>query len=76
MLGLSLAYDIEPNMSPVIEIELVLGLTALAALVLLRTMIVRHRLHSTGLHDIPDELDLSDDLAADPELQQEIPERS
>ena len=76
MLGLSLAYDIEPNMSSVTEIELVLGLTALAALVLLRTMIVRHRLNSTGLQDIPDELDLSDDLAADPELQQEIPERS
>ena len=67
MLGLGLAYDIEPNMSPVMELELVVGLTALAALVLLRTAVVRRRLNAAGLHDIPDELGLSDDLGAEPE---------
>ena len=76
MLGLGLTYDLEPNMTPVIELELVVGLTALAALVLLRTTIVRRRLNAAGLHDIPDELVLSDDLETDSELQQEIPGRS
>ena len=66
MLGLGLAYDVEPNMSSVIELELVVGLTALAALVLLRTTIVRRRLNAAGLHDIPDELGLSDDLGPEP----------
>ena len=75
ILGLGLAYDIEPNMSSVIELELVVGLTALAALVLVRTTIVRRRLNSAELDDIPDELDLSDDLGADPELHQEMPGR-
>ena len=75
MLGLGLAYDIEPNMTSEIELELVVGLVALAALVLLRTTIVRRRLNATGLQGIPDELDLSDDLGADSELQQEIPGR-
>ena len=67
MLGLGLAYDIEPGMSPTIELELVLGLTALAALVLVRTTIVRRRLNSMELHDIPDELGLPDDLGPEPE---------
>ena len=67
MLGLSLTFDIEPNISSDIELELVVGLTALAALVLLRTTIVRRRLNSAELHDIPDELDLSDDLGPEPE---------
>ena len=75
MLGLGLAYDIEPNMTSEIELELVVGLVTLAALVLLRTAIVRRRLNAAEPHDIPDELDLSDDLGADSELQQEIPGR-
>lgn len=75
MLGLGLAFDLEPNITPVIEIELALGLTSIAALVLLRSSIVRHRLNSAGFHDIPDELGLSDDLGADPELQQEMSTR-
>ena len=76
MLGLGLAYDIEPNMTPAVELELIVGLTALAALVLLRTAIVRRRLNAPGVHDIPDELGLPDDLGADSELQQDIPGRS
>ncbi len=72
MLGLALAFDIEPNVTPGIEIELALGLTSLAALVLLRSRIVRHRLNSAGFHGMPDELGLSEDLGADPELQQEM----
>ncbi len=76
MLGLGLAFDIEPNMAPDIELELVAGLTALAALVLLRTTIVRRRLNAAELPDIPDELGLSDDLGADSELQQEMSGRS
>ena len=76
MLGLTLSYDIEPNMSPVIELELIVGLTALAALVLVRTTIVRRRLNAAELHHVPDELGLSDDLGAESELQQEIPGRN
>lgn len=82
MLGLSLAFDIEPNMTTNIEIELVAGLTALAALVLIRSMIVRRRLHSAKRQGIPDDLaiiedlDVADGLGTDPELQQEIPGRS
>ena len=82
MLGLTLAYDIEPNLSSMIELELVVGLTALAALVLLRTTIVRRRLRAAGLGPAPDELGLtdefviSDDLGSDPELQQEVSGRS
>lgn len=76
MLGLALAYDLEPNMTPGIEIELVMGLTSLAALVLLRSMIVRHRLNSAEIRQAPDELGLSDDLGADPDLPQELPRQS
>ena len=82
MLGLGLAYDIEPNLSSAIELELVVGLTALAALVLLRATIVRRRLRAAGQGTAPDELGLtdefvmSDDLGADPELQREMSGRS
>ena len=62
MLALGLAFDIEPNVSPVIELELVAGLTALAFLVLLRTTIVRRRLNAAGHDEILDGLNLSDDL--------------
>ena len=78
ILGLGLAYDIEPSMSPTIELELVVGLTALAALVLLRTTVVRRRLRAAGLRAAPDELGiaaglvLSEDLGSDAELQKEI----
>ena len=82
MLGLGLAYDLEPNMSSTIELELVVGLTALSALVLFRTTIVRRRLNAAGLRaaldelSIADEFVMSDDLGADPELQQEMSGRS
>ena len=82
MLGLGLAYDIEPNLSSMVELELVVGLTALAALVLLRATIVRRRLRAAGLGPTTDELGLTDefvmseDLGADPELQQEMSGRS
>ncbi|MYA00911.1 MAG: hypothetical protein F4038_03560 [Chloroflexi bacterium] len=44
MLGLGLAFDIEPLVSPGSEIELVGGVTIMAGLVLVRSMIVRRRL--------------------------------
>ncbi len=44
MLGLGLAFDIEPTVSANAEIELVAGLTVMAGLVLLRSTIVRRRL--------------------------------
>ena len=56
MLGLSQAYNIER--------ELVSGLIALAALVLIRSMIVRRRLHT------PEPQPPDDDLESDPELPQ------
>ncbi len=59
MLGLSLAYRV--------DVELVTGLTILAVLVLLRSMIVRRRISSTEGDGIIEELD------AEPELPQEIP---
>ena len=59
MLGLSLAYRV--------EVELVTGLTILAVLVLLRSMIVRRRISSTDHDGIIEELD------AEPELPQELP---
>ena len=71
MLGLSLAYDIEPAVTENIEVQLVVGLTTLAALVLLRSTIIRHRLHSAGIQEVHDELSLSEDLGTDPELRQE-----
>ena len=46
MLGLGLAFDIEPGKSGEIERELVSGLAVLAVLVLVRSMIVRRRLPS------------------------------
>lgn len=64
MLGLSLAFDIEPGMSGGIERELVSGLTILAVLVLVRSMIVRRRLHSA---DGDAEVDF-EGLEADPEV--------
>ncbi len=67
MLGLSLAYDIEPGMSPGIERELVTGLTALAVLVLVRSMIVRRRIHSA------DHQPLEPGLEPDAELAPEVP---
>lgn len=51
MLGLSLAFDIEPLVSSDNEIELVVGLTAFAGLVLIRSMIVRRRLGSEESHE-------------------------
>ena len=76
MLALGLAFNIEPNMTPSIEIKLVMGLTSLASLVLLRSIIVRHRLNSAELQAMPDELALSDGLGAAPEFQQEMPGQS
>ena len=72
MLGLSLAYDVEPGLTESIEVRLVLGLTTLAALVLMRSMVVRHRMHSAGISNVPDELSLSDDLDTDTDLSGEV----
>ena len=44
MLGLGLAFNIEPTVSADAEIELVAGLTVMAGLVLLRSTIVRRRI--------------------------------
>ena len=66
MLGLGLAFDIEPGISRDIERELVSGMTVLAVLVLVRSTIVRHRLHSM------DQQSEIEDLEADPDLPQEI----
>ena len=66
MLGLSLAFDIEPGIARDIERELVYGLTVLALLVLVRSMIVRRRLNS-----LDQQLEASG-LDADPELTQEV----
>ncbi len=71
MLGLSLAYDIEPAVTENIEVQLAVGLTTLAALVLLRSTIIRHRMHAAEVQEVRDELSLSEDLGADPELRQE-----
>ena len=43
MLGLGLAFDLEPLTSADVEIQLVAGLTAFAGLVLIRSAIVRRR---------------------------------
>ncbi len=56
MLGLSLAYDIEPGVTGDIERELVWGLMVLAALVLLRSIIVRRRIHASELQTAADEI--------------------
>ena len=72
MLGIALAYDLEPGVAADTEIQLVAGLTTLSALVLLRSMVVRHRLHSAGAQAPPDEFSLSDELGADPDFQREI----
>ena len=56
MLGLSLAYQV--------DVELVTGLTILAVLVLLRSLIVRRRIGS------PDGAGIMDELEAEPELPQ------
>ena len=66
MLGLSLSYDIEPSLARDIERELVLGLTILALLVLVRSMIVRRRIHAADSERIEDEME------ADPDLSQEM----
>ena len=66
MLGLCLAYDLEPGLTANAEIQLVIGLTTLAALVLLRSMVVRHRLHTSAPEDTPD------DALTETELQREI----
>ena len=58
MLGLSIAYNV--------DVKLVTGLTILAVLVLLRSLIVRRRISSAD-HD-----DIIDDLDAEPELPQNI----
>ena len=78
MLGLGLAFDIEPNMPGNIEIELVAGLTALAALVLIRSIIVRRRHGSASFGQCRmtsrwwRDLEVAGDLGTDPELRQEI----
>ena len=69
MLGLSLAYDIEPNIPSNVELQLVVGLTTLATLVLLRSMIVRHRINAGEIHSAPEGLELPEDPATDPELR-------
>ena len=48
MLGLGLAFDIEPTTSAQVEIELVAGLTVFAGLVLIRSTIVRRRHDAAG----------------------------
>ena len=68
MLGLGLAYDIEPGMSPDIERDLVTGLAALAVLVLVRSLIVRRRINSA------DNPPLEPEQEPDGELPQEVPE--
>ena len=64
MLGLSLAYDIEPGMSHHIERDLVTGLSGLALLVLVRSMIVRRRINSA-------EPEVTEDIGPDVEIPQE-----
>ena len=59
MLGLSFAYRV--------DVELVTGLTVLAVLVLLRSMIVRRRIGSSDHEGILEELE------PDPDLPQEMP---
>ncbi len=54
MLGLSIAYSV--------DVELVTGLTILAVLVLLRSLIVRRRISSS------DDADIIDELETEPEL--------
>ncbi len=54
MLGLSIAYSV--------DLDLVTGLTILAVLVLLRSLIVRRRISSS------DDADIIDDLETEPEL--------
>lgn len=66
MLGLGLAFDIEPGISSEIERELVTGLTVLAVLVLVRSMIVRRRLNS--MDQEPELAGFEEELEADPEM--------
>lgn len=54
MLGLSIAYSV--------DLELVTGLTILAVLVLLRSLIVRRRISSSDHGDIVDELETEPEL--------------
>lgn len=54
MLGLGLAFDIEPLVSPGSEIELVAGVTIMAGLVLVRSMIVRRRLDAADPRTQPE----------------------
>ena len=65
MLGLALAFNLEPNISAHIEIELVSGLTTLAALVLIRSMIVRRRIDSAEPGPAPIDPPTSELEAAD-----------
>ena len=71
MLGLSLAYDIEPKASSDAELQLVVGLTTLAALVILRSLIVRHRIHAGEIHSVPEVMEMSEDPGTDSERPQE-----
>lgn len=48
MLGLGLAINLEPLVSGETETELVVGLTTMAGLVLIRSMIGRRRLDAAG----------------------------
>ena len=59
MLGLSLPYNLEPNISRSIEIELVSGLTVLAGLVLIRSMIARRRHDAALIAGTQDELPMA-----------------
>lgn len=60
MLGLGLAFDIEPLVTSDVENELVVGLTAFAALVLIRSMIVRRRLDSAKPPEVEQDLEQAD----------------
>lgn len=62
MLGLGLAFDLEPNLSGAAETELVAGLTVLAGLVLIRSMIVRRRIDAAELPAVPDRHPATEDL--------------
>ena len=67
MLGLGLAFDIEPLVSTNHEIELVAGLTIMAGLVLIRSTIVRRRLDAAEPRTHPDQRSNEEHAQRDPE---------
>jgi len=67
MLGLGLAFDIEPLVSSNHEIELVAGLTVMAGLVLIRSTIVRRRLDAAEPQTQADQRSTAEHSSSEPE---------